>query len=174
MNEKLNPPKAKKLPKITKIHGTTLRDDYFWLREKKNPKVIKYLEEENKYTEKLMSHTKQFQKKLFNEMKKRIKETDTSAPVKIDDFYYYARTVKGKQYPFYCRKKKSMKNKEDIILDLNKLAKNKSYLALGTFRVSPDHSKLAYSVDFKGSEKYVVHVKNLSPQERLQELIFVL
>ncbi len=171
MNERFNPPKAKKLPKITKIHGTTLRDNYFWLREKKNPKVIKYLKEENKYTEKLMSHTKQFQKKLFNEMKKRIKETDTSAPVKIDNFYYYARTIKGKQYPFYCRKKKSMKNKEEILLDLNKLAKNKSYLRLGTFKISPDHSKLAYSVDFNGSERYVIHVKNLKTKKLLKDTI---
>ena len=171
MNEKSNHPKAKKLPKITKIHGTILRDDYFWLREKKNPKVIKYLKDENKYTERLMFHTKQLQKKLFKEMKGRIKETDISAPIKIDDFYYYTKTEKGKQYSFYCRREKSMRNKEDILLDLNKFAKGKDYLEIGIYKISPDHSKLAYSLDFNGSEKYTVYIKDLKTKKLLKDTI---
>lgn len=171
MNEKLNPPKAKKHPRITKIHGITLRDDYSWLREKKNPQVINYLKKENKYTEKLMSHNKQLQKKLFKEMKKRIKETDTSAPVKIDNFYYYTRTVKEKQYPFYCRKKESMRNKEEILLDLNRFSKGKNYLKLGVYKISPDHSKLAYSLDFNGSERYTIYIKNLKTKKLLKNTI---
>lgn len=171
MSNKLSAPKSKKFLKITKIHDIVLRDNYFWLRKKKNPKVIKYLKEENKYTEKLMSHTKQLQKKLFKEMKRRIKETDISAPVKIDDFYYYTRTEKGKQYPIYCRKKKSMKNKEEILLNLNKLAKNKDYLKLGVYKVSPDHSKLTYSVDFNGSEKYTVYIKDLKTKKLLKDTV---
>src|SRR5882672_5179236 len=97
------PPLARKVPHATEIHGYKLKDDYFWLREKKNPEVIKYLEDENAYSDEVM------------------KPTDLSVPSKEGDYYYYSRTEEGKQYPYMCRKKGSMQASEEILLDLNKM-----------------------------------------------------
>ena len=99
------PPAAKKEPVSFNEFGNTRTDNYFWLRDKKNPEVIKYLEEENKYSEMVMSHTKELQEKLFAEMKGRIKEEDSSVPLFENGYWYYSRTETGKQYAVYCRKK---------------------------------------------------------------------
>ena len=93
------PPVAKVITKADTLHGDVRIDDYFWLREKSNPEVIKYLEVENEYTEAMMKHTKKFQERLYEELLGRIKETDLSVPEKIDDYYYYSRTEEGEQYP---------------------------------------------------------------------------
>lgn len=167
----MKPPIAKKEPKKITKHEDVRKDDYFWLRDKKNPEVIKYLEDENNYTEGMMQHTEDFQNRLYKEMKGRIKETDTTAPVKMDDYFYYSRTEEGKQYPIYCRKKDSLKNKEEILLDQNILAIGKPFLTLGVYKVSPDHKKLAYSIDADGSEEYTVHVKDLQTGELLKDTI---
>ena len=101
------PPVAAKRPHTTEIHGYTLKDDYFWLREKSNPEVIKYLESENAYTEEVMKPTKALQETLYTEMLGRIKQTDLSVPSRIGDYFYYSRTQEGKQYPYMCRRKGS-------------------------------------------------------------------
>ena len=130
-NGNRQPPVAKKVPHETRIHGYTLKDDYFWLREKKNPEVIKYLEDENAYTEEVMKPTKEFQEALYKEILGHIKQTDLSVPSRIGEFYYYSRTEEGKQYPYQCRKKGSLEAKEEILLDLNKLAEGHSFLGVG-------------------------------------------
>jgi oligopeptidase B len=94
-----SPPMAKREPRVTEIHGYTLKDDYFWLREKSNPEVISYLEAENAYTEEVMKPAKALQETLYTEMLGRIKQTDLSVPARIGDYYYYSRTEQGKQYP---------------------------------------------------------------------------
>lgn len=167
----LTPPVAKTEPKTTIVLGDTLIDNYAWLREKTNLEVIKYLEAENSYTEALMKPTKRLQKKLYKEMLARIKETDVSVPVKIDSFYYYTRTIKGSQYPIYCRKKGSLDTKEEILLDQNQLAAGQQYCVIGEFKISPDHNLLAYSVDFDGSEKYLLCFKDLNSGETLGDTI---
>jgi oligopeptidase B len=144
------PPVAKKVPHVTQIHGYTMKDDYFWLREKSNPEVIKYLEDENAYTEEVMRPTKEFQDALYKEMLGHIKQTDLSVPSRIGDYYYYSRTEEGKQYPYQCRKKGSLEATEEVLLDLNKLAEGHSFLGLGGFRVSDDGHLLAYSTDTTG------------------------
>jgi len=141
------------------------------LREKENPEVIDYLKAENTYTEAVMKHTKKLQKRLYNELLGRIKETDLSVPEKIDDYFYYSRTEEGKQYPYYCRKKGSLEAEEEILLDQNVLAEGHDYFGIGVFRVSPDHRLLAYSVDTKGSEMYTLTVKDLTTGELLQDKI---
>ena len=165
------PPVAKKVPHETKIHGYTLKDDYFWLREKKNPEVIKYLEDENAYTEEVMRPTKEFQDALYKEMLGHIKQTDLSVPSRIGDYYYYSRTEEGKQYPYQCRKKGSLEAKEEVLLDLNKLAEGHTYLGLGGFRVSDDGNLLAYSTDTNGYRQYTLHVKDLRTGQTLKENI---
>jgi len=167
----LGPPVAKKVPHETKIHGYTLKDDYFWLREKSNPEVIKYLEDENAYTDELMKPTKELQESLYKEMLGHIKQTDLSVPSRIGDYYYYSRTEEGKQYPYQCRKKGSMDAKEEVLLDLNKLAEGHSFLGLGAFNVSDDGNLLAYSTDIKGYRQYTLHVKDLRTGQTLSENI---
>ena len=165
------PPVAKKIPHETKIHGYTLKDDYFWLREKKNPEVIKYLEAENAYTEDVMKPTKEYQETLYKEMLSHIKQTDLSVPSRIGEYYYYSRTEEGKQYPYQCRKKGSLEAKEEVILDLNKLAEGHSFLGLGGFRVSDDGNLLAYSTDTTGYRQYTLYVKDLRTGQTLNEKI---
>src|SRR5580693_8414159 len=102
------PPVARKLPKTTEVNGRKLVDNYFWLRDKKNPEVKAYLEAENAYTNAVMKPTEAFQKRLYDEMLGRIKETDVGVPYKKGDYFYYSRTEAGKQYPIRCRKKGSL------------------------------------------------------------------
>ncbi len=167
----IHPPIAKKITKETTIHDLVLRDDYFWLREKENKEVVDYLKAENVYTNNIMAHSKKLQTALFKEMKARIKEDDTSAHMKIDDYYYYFRTEKNKQYKIYCRKKESLQAKEEIILDQNKLAKGHKYHEIGVFEISKDHKKLAYSVDTNGSERYTIFIKDLKSGKLLKDEI---
>jgi len=165
------PPVARKIPHETRIHGYTLKDDYFWLREKKNPEVIKYLEAENAYTEEVMKPTKEFQEALYKEILGHIKQTDLSVPSRIGEYYYYSRTQEGKQYPYQCRKRGSLEAKEEILLDLNKLAEGHSFLGLGGFQVSNDGNLLAYSTDTTGYRQFTLHVKDLRTGETLKENI---
>ncbi|MCH7557013.1 MAG: S9 family peptidase [Planctomycetes bacterium] len=165
------PPAAKVIAKADTLHGDTRIDNYYWLREKSNPEVIKYLEAENKYTKAMMRHTEKFQEQLYKELLGRIKETDLSVPEKIDDYYYYSRTEEGKQYSINCRKKASPEAKEEILLDQNALAEGHDYFRIGVFRISPDHRLLAYSVDTNGSETYTLYVKDLISGELLEDKV---
>lgn len=165
------PPVAAKKPHVTTIHGYTLTDDYFWLRDKGNPDVIKYLEAENAYTDALMAPTKGLQETLYKEMLGRIKQTDLSVPYSLGGYIYYSRTEEGKQYPYMCRRKGSMDGGEEILLDLNKLAEGHSYLGVGAQRVSDDGNWLAYSLDTTGYRQYTLHVKDLKTGQTLAEKI---
>jgi len=99
------PPIAKKVPKITEINSRKLVDNYFWLRDKPNPEVRAYLEAENAYTDAILKPTELFQKKLYDEMLSRVKETDVEVPYKEGGYWYYTRSEAGKQYGIRCRKK---------------------------------------------------------------------
>jgi len=165
------PPIAGKIPKIDTSFGDVRVDNYFWLREKNNPEVIKYLQAENKYTETVMKPTEKLQEKLYKEMLSRIKETDLSVPEKIDDYYYYTREEKGKQYKIYCRKKGSLNAREEILLDANELAKGHNYLDVGVYKVSPDHQLLAYSIDTTGAEDFTLYFKDLNTGKVLNDVI---
>ena len=164
-------PVAKVISKADTLHGDVRIDNYFWLREKSNPEVIKYLEVENEYTEAVMKHTKKFQERLYEELLGRIKETDLSVPEKMDDYYYYSRTEEGEQYPIYCRKKGSPDTKEEILLDQNALAEGSDYFDIGAFEISANHQLLAYSVDTTGSETFTLYVKDLNAGELLKDEI---
>jgi oligopeptidase B len=165
------PPIAKIVPKTDTLFGDVRVDNYFWLRNRANPEVRKYLEAENGYTEAMMKHTEEFQEQLYKELLGRIKETDFSVPEKIDDYYYYTRTEEGKQYPIYCRKKGSLEASEEILLDQNVLAVGHNYLEIGIFKVSPNHQLLAFSVDTNGSESYTLYVKDTKTGNLLEDQI---
>ncbi len=164
-------PTAPKRPYEITQHGYTRIDNYYWMRDRSDPEVLKYLHAENDYLEEIMGHTKSLQETLYAEMKGRIKETDSTIPEKRGEYFYYSRTEEGKQYPIYCRKKGSLDNPEEILLDQNVLAEGKSFCSVGALTVSPDGSKLAYSVDVEGGEVYTVYVKDLTTNTLYPEAI---
>ena len=155
------PPVARKVPHEIKIHGHTLKDDYFWMREKATPEVISHLEAENAYTEAAMASTKGLQETLYKEMLGRIKQTDLSVPSRTGGYWYYSRTEEGRQYPYMCRRKGTMEATEELLLDLNALAEGHKFLALGGYAVSDDANWLAYSVDTTGYRQHTLYVKDL-------------
>jgi oligopeptidase B len=155
------PPVAKKVPKTTEINGRELVDNYFWLRDKQNPDVAAYLQAENAYTDAVMKPTEGLQKKLYDEMLSHIKETDVEVPYKEGNYFYYTRTEAGKQYSIYCRKKGSLDAPEELLLDVNELAKGQKFMSVRDFAVSDDGNLLAYSTDNTGFRQYVLAVKDL-------------
>jgi oligopeptidase B len=162
-------PIAKKEPKVTDINGRKLVDNYYWLREKKNPAVAEYLEKENAYTDSVMKPTEEFQTHLYNEMLSHIKETDVNVPYKMGAYLYYSRTEAGKQYPIYCRRKGTMDSPEEVILDQNELAKGQAFMSLGAFTVSDDGNLLAYTTDNTGFRQYSLAVKDLRTGKTLAD-----
>jgi len=165
------PPMAEKKPKTTNIHGNTLVDDYFWLREKTNPQVMEYLHGEDAYAEAAMQPTAALRDKLYKEMLSHIKQTDVNVPYRWGNYFYYTRTEEGKQYPIFCRKKGSLEAKEEIVLDQNELAKGQKFMSVGSFNPSDDGNLLAYTTDNTGYRQYTLQVKNLMTGELLPERI---
>ena len=165
------PPETKIVPHPTTINGYTLQDNYFWLRDKKNPEVIQHLEAENAYADEIMKPTKDLQDTLYKEMLGRIKQTDLSVPYRLGNYYYYSRTEEGKQYPYMCRKKGSLEGAEELLLDLNKMAEGHTFMALGAYSVSDDGNLLAYSTDSTGYRQYALHVRDLRSGKDLGENI---
>jgi oligopeptidase B len=152
---------AEKKPKTTNIHGVTLIDDYFWLREKANPAVLAHLQAENSYAETMMKPTAALQEKLYNEMLSHIKQTDTNVPYRWGNYFYYTRTEEGKQYPIFCRKKGSLDAAEEVVIDQNELAKGQKFMSIGVFAPSDDGNLLAYSTDNTGYRQYTLQIKDL-------------
>ncbi|HEX6903762.1 MAG TPA: S9 family peptidase [Thermoanaerobaculia bacterium] len=155
------PPVAKKVPHATQIHGETLTDDYYWLRNKGTPEVEAYLNAELAYAKDFMKPTEALQQKLYDEMLSRVQQTDIDVPYLERGYYYYTRTEEGKQYQIYCRKKGSLEAPEEVILDVNQLAEGKAYMGVGRRAVSPDGNLLAYHSDETGFRQYTLHVKDL-------------
>src|ERR1700730_12309344 len=167
----LQPPPTEKKPKITEINGDKLVDNYFWLREKSNPAVIAHLEAENAYAAAVMKPTEPLQDKVYNEILSHIKQTDVNVPYRWGEYFYYTRTVEVKQYPIFCRKHGTLDAAEQILLDLNELAKGHKFMSVGSFAPSDDGTLLAYSTDNTGYRQYTLLIKNLRTGELLPEKI---
>ncbi len=163
------PPVARRDPRTRVIHGHTLVDPYGWLRDRDAPEVRAHLEAENAYTAAVMRHTESLQDELYREHVGRLQETDSSVPVRIDDYWYYSRTVEGLQYAIRCRKHGDLDAEEEVLLDLNALGKR--FLALGAFAVSSSHRLLAYSLNEDGSERFDLRVLDLERGEPVGETI---
>lgn len=164
------PPVAKKVPKETRIHGDVLKDDYFWLRDKKNPEVAAYLEAENAYVESVMASTKPLQEALYQELLSHIKQTDVNVPYPDSKWFYYSRTEQGKQYPIFCRKP-ALDAPEQVYLDQNELAKGEKFMSLGALQPSDDGNWLAYSTDNTGFRQYKLRFKDLRTGKDSPEVI---
>ncbi|HWT00890.1 MAG TPA: S9 family peptidase [Pyrinomonadaceae bacterium] len=157
----LTPPVAERIARGITAHGESWVDSYFWLREKKDPRVTAYLRAENLYADAIMKPTEALQRALYGEMLSRIKETDEDAAYRQGDYLYYTRSVKGQQYKIYARKRGTLAAPEQLLLDLNRMARGHTYMAVDTFDVSRDANHLAYSVDTTGYREYTLYVKDL-------------
>ncbi|TKD03953.1 S9 family peptidase [Polyangium fumosum] len=166
-------PIAKKEPHVTKIHGVELVDDYAWLRKKDTPEVLAYLRAENAYTEAMTAGLAPAKERIYGEMLSRLKESDEEVPFREGAYVYYTRTEKGKQYPFYCRKpvKGGDKAPEEILIDLNEIAKTEKFVGLGPLAVSEDGHLLAYGLDTTGFRQFVLHVRDLRTGKDLADRI---
>ena len=164
-------PIAPKLPHSLENHGVTRLDEYFWMNDREDPKVISYLNEENEFLKAEMVHTEELQQQLFEEIKGRMKPREESAATLVDDWYYYSRYEEGKEYPIHIRRKGSMEAPEEVILDVNLLAEGKPYCAVLGSLVSTDHKLLAYAVDYQGRRICDLRVRNLETGEEFEETI---
>ncbi|HSP33943.1 MAG TPA: oligopeptidase B, partial [Thermoanaerobaculia bacterium] len=166
----LKPPVARKVPKSSTINGETRVDNYAWLRDKKNPEVIAYLQAETAYAEAMTASLEPLRQKLYDEMLGRIKQTDVSVPYRRGAWFYNTRTEQGKQYPILVRQK-TIDAPEEVVLDVNKLAEGQKFMSVAAFEPSDDGNLLAYTTDNTGYRQYTLHVKDLRTGEVLPDTI---
>ncbi len=167
-------PVAKKEANVTKIHGEELTDYYHWLKQYpkvEDQQIISHLNAENDYYKAIMGPLKNQEDAIYNEIIGRIKLTDTTVPIRHDDYFYYSRTEEASNHPILCRKKDSIDNVEQVILDINELAKKSPYFNVGTTAISKDHNMIAYTSDIDGSERFFIEVKNLKDNMMLSDKI---
>ena len=165
------PPNAAVKEKKLAKHGDIRIDPYYWLNDAENPEVIQYLEDENTYTKAILKPTEKLQKELFEEMKGRIKEDDSSVPYFLNEYWYISKFEKGKDYPIYTRKHKTLDAEEEILLDVNELAKDLAYCQVSGLSVSPDNTKLAFGIDTLSRRIYTIKVKNLTTGKMLDDTL---
>jgi oligopeptidase B len=171
MQNDIMAPQAKEISKSLKKHKEIRVDNYFWLNDRENPEVIEYLNKENSYYESMTSHTKGLQENLYEEMKARIKEDDSSVPYFYNGYYYITRFETGQDYPIFSRKKGSLLAEEEILFNCNELAKGHAYFKLGGLSISPDNKFASFGVDIVGRRIYTIQVKNLETGEILSDKI---
>jgi oligopeptidase B len=167
----MKPPVADKEPKELTLHGHTRIDNYYWLRDRENQKVIDYLNAENDYTNAVMKDTEKLQEKLYNEIVGRIKQTDESVPFRHNGYYYYVRYEEGKEYPLYCRKMGTLGAQEEVMLNVNEMARDYDYYHVSGYVVSPDNRMIAYGVDTVSRRQYTIYFKDLETGKVLDESI---
>lgn len=164
-------PIAQKKPKKLEAHGDVRVDNYFWMNKRDSKPVLDYLKAENAYTKKMLKPTETLQAKLVKEMRKRIKEDESTAPVWHPPYFYYARYVKGGEYPIMARRKGSLKVKEEVLLDGNKLGKGKKYFQLGAMEESLDQTLIGYATDTVGRRFYDLYFKDTKTGKNLKDVI---
>jgi oligopeptidase B len=181
------PPAAARRPHPLSTHGDTRVDDWYWLRDPEDPAVIAYLEAENNYTDDVLSAWSELQEELFQQIKRRVRETDAGPPARRGEWWYYARTVEGLQYPIMCRRpdpghalqaadvaadaRAGEPPDEQVVLDENRIAPDSEYVGVGVFDVSPDQTILAYAVDLDGCEEYTLRFRHLQSGTDLDDVI---
>lgn len=164
-------PKAKKKHKNLEKHGDVRIDPYYWMNEREDLAVLDYLKAENKYCDFVMKDTEDFQELLFEEMKARYKKDDESLPYFFNGYWYIVRFEDKKEYPIFCRKKESLENPEEIMMDVNILADGHEFFEVGSMSVSPNNKIASFSTDDLGRRIYAINFKNLESGEILQDQI---
>ena len=180
----LTPPIAAKHPITREFHGRSFVDDYEWMRDKESAETLDYLRAENAYTEQETAHLKELTENIFQEVKSRVKETDMSVPSRRGQYWYYGRSVEGKNYGISCRvpvaegadpwtapviPEEGAPEGEEILLDANELAEGTEFFAMGASTVSDSGNLLAYSVDTAGDERFSLVIKDLRTGELLSD-----
>jgi oligopeptidase B len=171
MSELPNAPLAKQIPKNLTIHDDVRVDEFYWLNDRENPEVIDYLNKENDYYNAHTTHTKEFQTSLFEEMKSRIKEDDSSVPYKYNGYWYITKYEKGKDYPIYTRKKETLEAEEELLFDCNEMAKDHSYFRLVGLNINLNNDLVSYGIDTTGRRQYTLHIKDLKTNTVLKDEI---
>jgi oligopeptidase B len=167
----IKPPVAKIVPKELTAHGHTRVDNYYWLNQRENPEVMAYLEAENAYKDAVMAHTKNLQEKLFQEIVGRIKQTDMSVPYKDQGYFHYTRYEEGGEYPIYCRKKESLDAEEEIVLNVDEMARGHDYYSVAGYSTSSDNNLIAYGVDTVSRRLYTLYFMDLATGQLFDEQI---
>jgi len=172
----MKPPIAKRISYSHDIHGDVRHDDYYWLNEPTNPEVIKYLEDENKYYDEIMQPLKEQTEEIYQRMVDRVPESEVNVPIQQGPYFYYSRLEKAQQYPIYARKKAASREElsqvqEEILLDLNELAKASDYLSVTAQRMSTDHQHLAYLENRDGTDRFTAYVKDMETGKLLPDVI---
>ena len=167
----LTPPVAAVRPHRFDEHGNVRVDPYYWLKDRNNPEVIKYLEDENAYTKAVMAHTQALQERLYEELKGRVLQNDQSVPFREDNYFYYTRLVEGKNYAIYARKRGSLSAPEEIMIDANVLAEGKATFLIRAWEVSSAEDLLAFAADTTGGRVSSIRFKNLRTGEMLSDIV---
>lgn len=172
----MKPPIAKRIPHPHELHGDVREDDYYWLKDRNNPEVIKYVEDENRYYNEIMDPLKEQTEEIYQSMLDRVPESEVDVPVQHGPYFYYSRLDKTKQYPIYARKKASSREllsevHEEVVLNLNELAKASDYLSVTALKWSNDHRLLAYLENRDGTDRYTIFVKDLETGELVPDRI---
>ena len=164
-------PIAKKIEQKLEKHGDIRIDNYYWLNDRENSEVIDYLNQENDYTKAVLQPTETLQTKLFEEMKARIKEDDSSVPYKLNGYWYLTEYQKGKEYPIHKRRKDSLENSDEILFDVNTMAEGHSYYQLGGISMAPNNQLVSFGVDNVSRRIYTIQIKDLTTGEILSDKI---
>ena len=172
----MKPPIAKHIPHPHELHGDVREDDYYWMKDKENPEVIQYLEDENRYYKEIMEPLKDSTEQIYQSMMDRVPDSEVDVPIQRGPYFYYSLLDKAKQYPIFARKKAESRDhldeaSEEIVLDLNDLATQSDYLNVTVQRMSSDHTRLAYLENRDGTDRYTVFVKDMATGELLPDRI---
>jgi oligopeptidase B len=169
VTERRPEPIAKQIPFVHERPTGNVTDPFAWLLDRDDPDTIAYLDAENAYADAWFAEQPALIDELFGEIKSRVQETDTSAPVAVDDWFYVARTEDGRSYPIHCRGRSAEDATDQVLLDQNIEAEGHDYFDLGAFEVSPDHRLLAWSHDTNGDEHYLLRVRDLATGAELDD-----
>ncbi len=171
IQEKISIPKAQKKAHTLSMHGHDRVDPYFWMKEREDPELLAHLHTENAYTKAQLLHTEDFQEQIYEEIVGRIKKKDVSAPYFRRGYYYYTRYEDQKEYPIYCRKKDNLEASEEILIDVNQVAKGHSFCNVTEPAISMDNQLMIYGVDFVSRRQYTLHIQNIATGEVYAESI---
>ena len=171
MKENLKAPIAKKINKELIQHGDVRIDPYYWLNDRTDSEVIDYLTKENAYTKEMLAHTEGLQETIYEEIVGRIKKDDTSVPYRKNGYFYQTQYQEENEYPVYVRKATNDSATEEVMLNVNDLAKDYSYYATGGLNVSPNNRILAYGEDTLSRRIYTIRFKDLKTGEMLEDHI---
>ena len=165
----VDPPVARIEPHALESHGHRRTDNYYWLRERTNPEVISYLNQENDYTQAVLAHTEEMQQHLYQEIIDRIPAQDVSVPYRKGDFYYYKRFTEGSEHPIHCRRLGAVEAPQGVLLDVNLIAGTHEFFAVKGLQVSEYHKWLLYAQDTVGRRFYTLRIRNLESGQDLEE-----